>query len=197
MASTSTHDLEGRIILILGGTSGIGYGVAIASLRAGAAVVTVASSSPEKVKKAVDRLNQQVHCNLQSKIQGIVKGVVIDGKDLSSVETVIKSLGTIDHLVFTSGDDIGDARGVNIRDLDIENVKGTLERNHYPHQTAIVNVEREYPTHISSEQGMFDVRFWAAIQAAKSARFTPGGSVTLTSGKHPNPPCPFISNGIH
>jgi NAD(P)-dependent dehydrogenase (short-subunit alcohol dehydrogenase family) len=116
--------LTGQTILIIGGTSGIGFGIADASLQSGAATVIVASSSSAKVDKAVERLRAN------SSNHQTVKGVVIDGKDLASLEQVVKSVGTINHLVFTSGDTIGQVMGRNITTLDIPTLKG--ERSSIP-----------------------------------------------------------------
>lgn len=51
--------LEGQTILIGGGSSGIGFGVALASLNAGAATVIIGSSQKENVDGAVERLKAQ------------------------------------------------------------------------------------------------------------------------------------------
>lgn len=51
----STTKLHNTRVLLIGGTSGIGFAVARASLEHGASVI-LASSSPEKVQAAIDRL---------------------------------------------------------------------------------------------------------------------------------------------
>jgi len=154
---STTPTLEGQTVLIIGGTSGIGFGVALASLNSGAATVIVASSQSEKVDRAVKRLHSQT-----TNKQGTTKGLVIDAKDLAGVEKVVKQAGTINHLVFTSGDTISGLLK-NITQYDIPEVK---------------------------DVGVFDVRFWAAVQAAKSATFAPGGSITFTSGVNSSKPAP-------
>ena len=45
--------LKGRAALITGGTSGIGYAIADAMLRAGAAAVVITGRTEERCKKAV------------------------------------------------------------------------------------------------------------------------------------------------
>jgi len=146
MATTPT--LEGQTILIIGGTLGIGFGVALAALNSGAATVIVASSSVEKVNRAVERLHFQA-----TRRQGSAKGVVVDAKDLEDVKKAVEEVGVINHLVFTSGDMIPGLLGKNITEMDVSGMR---------------------------DVGIFDVRFWAAIQAARSASFAPGGSVTFT-----------------
>jgi len=146
----TTANLNDQTILVIGGTSGIGFGVALASLNSGAKTVIVASSSIEKVNQAVERLRSRT-----SNKGGTAKGVVIDAKDLAGVEKIVKEAGVINHLVFTSGDMIPGSFWNDISGVDIPGMR---------------------------EAGLFDIRFWAAIQAAKSANFAPGGSVTFTSG---------------
>jgi NAD(P)-dependent dehydrogenase (short-subunit alcohol dehydrogenase family) len=97
----TTPTLEGQTILVVGGSSGIGYGVALAALDDGAATVIIASSSSEKVHKAYERLKAQA---TNRKKDAVIKGAVIDGKDLERVDKVMKEIGTINHLVWTSGD---------------------------------------------------------------------------------------------
>lgn len=48
--------LQGRAALITGGTSGIGYAIADAMLRAGTAAVVITGRTEERCKKAVDQL---------------------------------------------------------------------------------------------------------------------------------------------
>lgn len=98
MASKYQKLLNKRV-LVIGGSSGIGFAVAEASLAAGASV-TISSSNPTRVESAVQRLKSSF------------PGSTIAGHacDLSkpTVETDLEALfakvGTIDHLVYTAGD---------------------------------------------------------------------------------------------
>jgi len=93
--------LEGKTVLVIGGSSGIGFGVAKCSLLSQAARVILASSSQEKVTNAVGRLGAA----LQGKaVAGKVEGEVVDAKDNASVRALMQRVGEIDHLVWTSGD---------------------------------------------------------------------------------------------
>jgi NAD(P)-dependent dehydrogenase (short-subunit alcohol dehydrogenase family) len=80
-------------VLILGGSSGIGYGVAQAALAEGATVI-IASSTKNKVDAAAVRL-------------GNSEKVIAEQAEITSEES-IKSLfervGELDHLVITVGD---------------------------------------------------------------------------------------------
>lgn len=83
-------DLAGSHVLAIGGTSGIGFGVARALLAEGARV-TVASSNPERVDQAVARL-------------GGGGGVCLDVTDEASVERFFSASARWDHIVFTAAD---------------------------------------------------------------------------------------------
>jgi NAD(P)-dependent dehydrogenase (short-subunit alcohol dehydrogenase family) len=86
--------LENKRIVILGGTSGIGFSVAEASLLQGATVVVV-SSNRSKVDGALARLSS-------SKADGRVANLC----DEPAVESLFRKLGNFDHLVFTAGDSV-------------------------------------------------------------------------------------------
>ncbi|KAF2432176.1 NAD(P)-binding protein [Tothia fuscella] len=100
--------LHGQKIVVIGGTSGIGYGVAELLLDAGAHLV-VLSSSRERVDEAVKRLNSPN-----------VKGEVVDVRDEAQTVKVLQSLAPIDHLVFSGVDKI--IRG-KLEDLDLNDAK--------------------------------------------------------------------------
>ena len=92
--------LEGKTIVVVGGSSGIGYGVAKASLLSLASRVIIGSSSSAKVESALTRLQ----ADLQGKnVPGSLSGEVISATDPASVRAFITKAGEIDHLVWTSG----------------------------------------------------------------------------------------------
>lgn len=83
-------ELEGQRILIIGGSSGIGFAVARAALAQGA-LVAVASSNADRVRAAVDRL-------------GGGEGVRLDVTDEAEVRFFFASSRVFDHIVFTAAD---------------------------------------------------------------------------------------------
>lgn len=82
--------LKDKRIVIIGGTSGIGLGVAQMAAKEGAKIVA-ASSSPEKVKAA------------QAALPG-AKVLALNVRDEKAIEAFFDKVGKFDHLVYTAGD---------------------------------------------------------------------------------------------
>ncbi|HEY2710354.1 MAG TPA: SDR family oxidoreductase [Caulobacteraceae bacterium] len=83
--------LDGKRIVIIGGTSGIGLAVAEAAIADGAEVV-VGSSQAANVETATRKLGNHA------------SGDTIDVKAEDSVAAYFAKVGPFDHLVFTAGD---------------------------------------------------------------------------------------------
>jgi NAD(P)-dependent dehydrogenase (short-subunit alcohol dehydrogenase family) len=99
-------NLKAKRIVIVGGTSGIGFAIAQAALSESAEIV-VASSNASNVDSAVKRLANGA------------TGIVVDATDERSVESVFGKLGSFDHLVYTAGDWSAIRRGA-LAEIDIE-----------------------------------------------------------------------------
>lgn len=82
--------LDGQRILVIGGSSGIGWAVARAALAEGADV-TIASSNAKKMAQAVERL-------------GGGRGEQLDVSSEASVAEFFAACGALDHIVFTAAD---------------------------------------------------------------------------------------------
>jgi NAD(P)-dependent dehydrogenase (short-subunit alcohol dehydrogenase family) len=82
---------NGKRVVVLGGTSGIGLAVAKAAADEGAAVV-VASSQAARVEAALAQLG------------GAAEGHVADLTEEQVVRSLFGRIGAFDHLVFTAGD---------------------------------------------------------------------------------------------
>lgn len=89
--------LQNQSVVVVGGSSGIGFGVALAALQAQASVVIIASSNEERVSGAVERLKA-------FKLPGEVRGETINAKDPASIKDFATRIGTVDHIAWTSGD---------------------------------------------------------------------------------------------
>ncbi|HEV2540560.1 MAG TPA: SDR family oxidoreductase [Frateuria sp.] len=84
-------DLRNQRIVLLGGTSGIGFATARAALDAGASVV-VASSNSRRVDQAIASLGPRA------------EGQAVDLGDEATVRGLFERLGRFDHLVYSAGD---------------------------------------------------------------------------------------------
>lgn len=107
MASTNQSKFTSKLlnakVLILGGTSGMGFAVAEGSLEFGARVV-ISSSSASKLDNALNRLRTAYPSSADK-----ISGYTCDLSKPEQLEGNIKALlekagGGIDHVVFTAGD---------------------------------------------------------------------------------------------
>jgi NAD(P)-dependent dehydrogenase (short-subunit alcohol dehydrogenase family) len=85
--------LQGKRIVILGGSAGIGLAVARAAAREGARVAVV-SHDPKRVDAAVAELGKAAD------------GHAIDLRSPAAVQQLFDRLGPLDHLVYTAGEEL-------------------------------------------------------------------------------------------
>ncbi|MDX8534742.1 SDR family oxidoreductase [Mesorhizobium sp. VK25A] len=85
-------NLTGKKIIVVGGSSGIGFGVAAAALESGAEVV-IAGRSADKLKTATERLGGA----------GRVTSLAADMANEADVARLFDAVGGFDHLVATAG----------------------------------------------------------------------------------------------
>ncbi|GJJ07001.1 hypothetical protein Clacol_001199 [Clathrus columnatus] len=110
--------LQNKTVLIIGGTSGIGFGVAEASLKSFAKTVIVASSNKDRVENAIKRLTD-------AKLgHGAVHGHVVDAGNEQSIKALLEKVGEVDHIVFTSGRLDG---ALKFPEVDINHARGSLD----------------------------------------------------------------------
>ena len=86
-------DLEGKHVVIIGGSSGMGLATAAGAAAAGAKV-TIASSGQSRLDAALAAL------------PGGCSGVVVDARSEASVAEALAQIGQLDHLVYTAGDSV-------------------------------------------------------------------------------------------
>ena len=84
-------ELEGKRLVLLGGTSGVGLATAAAAANQGAKVVVV-SSRQQKVDSALAALPKGS------------EGYAADLADEQQIEGLFKKIGEFDHLVFIAGE---------------------------------------------------------------------------------------------
>jgi NAD(P)-dependent dehydrogenase (short-subunit alcohol dehydrogenase family) len=85
--------LKDKRIVLLGGTSGLGFATAEAAAREGARLV-VASARQERVSRALGLLPEGT------------EGHVADFTDEAQVQALFERIGSFDHLVYTAGDSL-------------------------------------------------------------------------------------------
>jgi NAD(P)-dependent dehydrogenase (short-subunit alcohol dehydrogenase family) len=100
--------LEGKRILIIGGTSGIGFATAKAAAREGATVI-VASSSQARVDRAREAL------------PGSAEGYIVDLRSEESIKSLFERVGDYDHLVYTAGESLKTAE---LKDFTLQQAQG-------------------------------------------------------------------------
>ncbi|KAI1820164.1 hypothetical protein F4861DRAFT_80938 [Xylaria intraflava] len=103
MGDSHFDKLRGKNVLVLGGSSGIGFAVAEGAL-AGGARVFIASSNPDKVTDALKRLRAAVP-DAASLVSGHMVDLSVPSELDSRLAQLLQSLGAVlDHIVFTAGD---------------------------------------------------------------------------------------------
>ncbi|KDQ15026.1 hypothetical protein BOTBODRAFT_32033 [Botryobasidium botryosum FD-172 SS1] len=93
--SNSPELLKGKKVVVVGGSSGIGFAVAAATLAHGATVV-ISSSSETRVADAVKRLGGDAN--------KLVSGIAVDVRDDAKLCAFLDDVGPFDHLVWTASD---------------------------------------------------------------------------------------------
>lgn len=112
--------LENKIIVVIGGSSGIGFGVAKGALLSLASHVIIVSSTESKVSNARQRLKDVIK---EKSLPGTVSGYVVDARDGDLLKKLFSDVGEVDHLVWTSGD--LQKMGDSLADTDVDSYKGT------------------------------------------------------------------------
>jgi hypothetical protein len=111
-----TNKLNNSRILIIGGTSGLGYSVAEACLENGA-LVTISSSNPSRVDAAVSKLHTAYPSSADPE-KPRVWGLAVDLGKPETLDDELKTLlektvgrmpeGKLDHVVYTAGDKLAE-----------------------------------------------------------------------------------------
>src|SRR5712675_1625650 len=116
-----SNDLKHHRVVVVGGWSGIGLGVAKQAASQGAKVV-IASSNAERVQKAVE-------C-----ISGEAQGQEVDVSDEGAVAACFAKLGSFDHLVFTAGDSL---HLCNLATTDLQQARRAFELRYWSALAAV------------------------------------------------------------
>jgi NAD(P)-dependent dehydrogenase (short-subunit alcohol dehydrogenase family) len=103
-AKKYTSKLDGARILIFGGSSGIGYGAAEASIESGATVI-ISSSSESKIQASVKSLNES-YPSAKDRISGYACNLGDPEAVESNIVALFEKVGTVNHIVYTAGDSL-------------------------------------------------------------------------------------------
>src|SRR5690554_3708642 len=107
-------NLTNKQIIVAGGSSGIGFGIAKLALESGAKVVIVGRSG-EKLEKAKNALSKN----------GILKTIAADITSESDVVKMFETAGNFHYLVNTAADVTNVYRPIT--DLDISDAKKVID----------------------------------------------------------------------
>lgn len=98
------NQLHGKKVVVLGGTSGLGFATASAVVEEGGTVV-IASSNEGRVQKTIERLSDsgtQYNAD-KSRVSGHTVNLAGSGVE-ASLKAFFDKVGKFDHLVYTSAD---------------------------------------------------------------------------------------------
>jgi NAD(P)-dependent dehydrogenase (short-subunit alcohol dehydrogenase family) len=109
--TSATMSLDGIRVVVIGGATGVGFGIAELASELGATIV-IGSNNEAKISVAVERLHNAT-------------GRTVDLRDEASVAGFFEELGAFDHLAITAGD-WGGPMFVSARDLDLTQTRDLL-----------------------------------------------------------------------
>jgi NAD(P)-dependent dehydrogenase (short-subunit alcohol dehydrogenase family) len=138
-------------MVIVGGTSGIGFATARAALDAGAEVL-VASAKQSSVDRALGQLPSGA------------TGRALDVSDISAVESFFTDVGELDHLVYTAGEALV---LMPLAELDVDQARSFFQTRYF----GALSVVRAAAPHIRAGGSI------TLTTGVASARPRPGWSV--------------------
>lgn len=100
-AQKYTNKLSGAKVLVVGGSSGIGFCVAEACLENGCTVV-ISSSQQSRIESAIDRLLKS-YPSAKDRLSGYPCDLTSPSME-DNIKALFSKTGTLDHIVFTAGD---------------------------------------------------------------------------------------------
>ena len=116
--------LKDQRVVVIGGSSGIGFAVAEGAIRDGASVI-IASSRQATVDGA------------RSKLPQVADGLVVDVKSERDVAGLFERVGRFDHLVFTAGDWGSPLAAGSAADVDLAAAAGIFQVRFWGALTAV------------------------------------------------------------
>src|SRR6202050_1746059 len=115
------NGFENKRVVIVGGSSGIGFAVAEEAAAHGAEVVIVPSNAA-RVQEAI------------TSIGGQAEGEAVDVSDEKAIESFFMNLGAFDHLGFTAGDSL---QLHELADTDLKQARSAFELRYWSALAAV------------------------------------------------------------
>ncbi|SDM52448.1 NAD(P)-dependent dehydrogenase, short-chain alcohol dehydrogenase family [Catalinimonas alkaloidigena] len=107
-SSSKDSALQGKRVIVVGGSSGLGLATAKLAAAEGAALVLI-SSNQERIDKALQELPSGSH-----------EGHAVDMSQESSIKAFFEHVGAFDHLIYTAGENLS---LINLEDIDVSEAK--------------------------------------------------------------------------
>lgn len=175
--------LSGKIAIITGGSSGIGFAIAKSFIQAGAKVI-ICGRSEGKVNKALDCLNESKKCG-----GALAKGLVCDVRDVSALSDIVSEAAKmfeeerIDILVNSAGV-VSNHDFWNTNESDYDSIMETNTKGTFfmCQEVAKLMIEKNIKGHILNISSSSALRpAWTPYQMSKWAikGFTIGLADTL------------------
>ncbi|KAL3457321.1 hypothetical protein BJX64DRAFT_295974 [Aspergillus heterothallicus] len=98
-----TNKLQGARVLIIGGTSGLGFGAAQALVEHHVSELILSSSSATRIEAAITKM-RTLYPSSTTAITGHVCDLGNEANLPTNVKTLFSNIGTLDHIIFTAGD---------------------------------------------------------------------------------------------
>ncbi|RFU81817.1 dehyrdogenase reductase domain-containing [Trichoderma arundinaceum] len=119
------NKLQGHRVLVLGGSTGVGFCVAEAALEHGAQVI-ISSSNQTKLNAALSRLQSHIKAANLGDPSKLVSAKTCDLADTDKIEDSVVELlefatkdGKIDHVIYTAGDTLNTTslKEITVKDI--------------------------------------------------------------------------------
>ncbi|KAL7922209.1 hypothetical protein ACQKWADRAFT_108469 [Trichoderma austrokoningii] len=172
-----TNKLQGHRVLVIGGSSGVGFCVAEAALEHGAQVI-ISSSNQAKLDGALARLREHVKAANLGDASTLVSAKTCDLSNTDKLDTNVVELfefatkdGKLDHVVYTAGDAL---RTAGLADITVQDIHATF---HVRNTSAII-IAKHLSKYINSRvQSSFTL-----TGGTNTRRPMPGWSVLASGG---------------
>jgi NAD(P)-dependent dehydrogenase (short-subunit alcohol dehydrogenase family) len=159
------NKLQGKHVLILGGSAGIGYGVAEACLEYGSKVF-ISSSNEQRIQVAVAKLQ-----NAYPSKKGNIKGLACDlsGEDVENkLVELLQKVGDINHIVFTAGDQLAT---MPIQDMELASLKKAGQIRYFAPLLLAKHLPKSTQSYTITSGGIAfkPIKDWSAVAGYASA----------------------------